>query len=84
MGGCNPQSLMSPIPSCKLCPLNDDSARAPNGGSDADPVLLGTAGVTDGVKEGVVSGGGSDVVILDSKLASPAHEAACARRLGYE
>ena len=73
--------------------VTDDSAGAAHGGSGADPVLLGTTSVTHsvqegvlpgGVNEGVVLGGGSDVEILDSKLASSAHKAARARRLGYE
>ena len=73
--------------------LTDDSLGAADGGSGADPVLLGTTSVTHGVQEEIVpgvvneaavSGGGSDVEILDSKLASPVHEAARARRLGYE
>ena len=74
--------------------LSDNSpGAAVDGGSGADPVLIGTTSITHGVqedivpggeKEAVVSGGGSDVEILDSKLASPAHEAACACHLGYE
>ena len=73
--------------------LTDDSAKAADGGSGADLELLGTTSVIHGIQEdvvpggvneGTVSGGGNDVEIFDSKLASLAHEAARAHRLGYE
>jgi len=51
---------------------------------NGDPVLLGASDVPEGVKAVAASDATPEVVILDPKSASPAHDLARAKPLGYE